>query len=66
MVTKREQYNPTNQYVFLDEKRRAIAQLRKKISKFGIDPNDLGIFSRPKYKLAYEKKRIDNQGVRER
>ncbi len=66
MVTKREQYNPTNQYVFLDEKRRAIAQLRKKISKFGIDPNDLGIFSRQKYKLAYEKKRIDNQGVRER
>ena len=66
MVTKREQYNPTNQYVFLDEKRRAIAQLRNKISKFGIDPNDLGIFSRPKYKLAYEKKRIDNQGVRER
>ncbi len=61
MVTKREQYNPTNQYVFLDEKRRAIAQLRKKISKFGIDPNDLGIFSRQKYKLAYEKKRIDNQ-----
>jgi len=61
MITKKEQYNPTNQYVFLDEKRRAIAQLRKKISKFGIDPNELGIFSNPRYKLAYEKKRADNQ-----
>lgn len=61
MVTKKEQYNPTNQYLFLDEKRRAIAQLRKKISKFGIDPNDLGIFSRPSYKLAYEKRVSDNQ-----
>ena len=47
--------------MFLDEKRRAIAQLRKKISKFGIDPNELGIFSREKYKVAYEKKLYDNQ-----
>ncbi len=61
MITKKEQYKPTNQYVFLDEKRRAIAQLRKKISKFGIDPNGIGIFSRPSYKLAYEKRISDNQ-----
>ena len=61
MITKKQQYNPTNQYVFLDEKRRAIAQLRKKISKFGINPNELGVFSRPEYKLAYEKKKLDNQ-----
>ncbi len=27
MVTKREQYNPTNQYVFLDEKRRCVEQI---------------------------------------
>lgn len=61
MITKREQYQPKNPYVFLDEKRRAIAQLRKKISKFGIDPNELGVFSRPSYKLAYEKRKADNQ-----
>jgi len=61
MITKKQPYNPINQYIFLDEKRRAIAQLRKKISKFGIDPNDLGIFSRTSYKLAYEKRRTDNQ-----
>lgn len=36
MVTKKEKYKPANQYVFLDEKRRAIAQLRNKIIKFGM------------------------------
>lgn len=56
MITKKQQYQPNNPYVFLDEKRRAIAQLRKKISKFGIDPNELGIFSRERYRLAHEKK----------
>ena len=66
MITKKEPYKPTNQYIFLDEKRRAIAQLRKKISKFGIDPNELGIFTRTKYKLAFQKKNSDNQGFSER
>jgi len=64
MVTKKQPYQPKNQYMFLDEKRRAIAQLRKKISKFGIDPNDLGLFTHPHYKIAYEKKKADNQRVR--
>lgn len=61
MITKKEQYQPKNPYIFLDEKRRAIAQLRKKISKFGIDPNDLEIFTRPRYKFAHEKRISDNQ-----
>ena len=62
MITKKQQYQPNNPYVFLDEKRRAIAQLRKKISKFGIDPNELGIFTRERYRLAYKKRASDNQG----
>lgn len=66
MITKKEPYKPTNQYIFLDEKRRAIAQLRKKISKFGIDPNELGIFTRTEYELAFQKKKADNQGLSER
>jgi hypothetical protein len=61
MITKKIQYKPKNPYVFLDEKRRAIAQMRKKISKLGIDPNELGIFTRPRYKFAYEKRQSDNQ-----
>lgn len=61
MITKKVQYEPKNPYIFLDEKRRAIAMMRKKISKLGIVPNDLGIFTRPSYKLAYEKRMADNQ-----
>ena len=61
MITKKEQYQPKNPYIFLDEKRRAIAMMRKKISKLGINPNELGLFSRPSYKLAYEKRMSDNQ-----
>lgn len=61
MITKKEQYQPKNPYIFLDEKRRAIAQMRKKISKLGIDPNELGIFTRTRYKLAHEKRMSDNQ-----
>jgi len=30
--------------------------MRKKIAKFGIDPNELGIFTRPEYKLAHDQK----------
>ena len=66
MITKKEQYSPKTQYLFLDQKRRAIAQLRKKISKFGIDPNELGLFTKPEYKLAYEKKMADIQHFRKR
>lgn len=66
MITKKEAYQPKNEYVFLDEKRRAIAQLRKKISKFGINPNELGLFSRPEYEVEYIKRTAGNQGFSER
>ncbi len=56
MLTKKEPYKPKTEYVFLDEKRRAIARLRKKIAKFGIDPNELGLFTKSEYKIAYDKK----------
>jgi hypothetical protein len=62
MVTKGQQYDPISPYLFLDQKRKQIAQIRKKITKFGIDPNELGIFSRERYRLAYEKRTFDNQG----
>jgi len=61
MITKKAQYIIKNPHIFLDEKRRAIAQMRMKISKLGIDPNELGLFTRPSYKLAYEKRLADNQ-----
>ena len=61
MVTKKEAYKSRIEYVFLDEKRRQIALIRKRIAKFGLDPNELGLFTRPELQLAYEKKTIDNQ-----
>lgn len=61
MVTKKQSYQPKNPYLFLDERRRAIIKLRKKISKLGIDPNELGIFTRNEYRLAYQKRNPDNQ-----
>ena len=61
MITKKEQYKAREEYIFLDQKRKQIAMVRKKIAKFGIDPNDLGIFTRTRLKLAHEKRTTDNQ-----
>lgn len=53
MIVKGESYQPTNEYVFLDEKRRQIALIRKRIQKYGLNPDELGIFTRPEYQQAY-------------
>ncbi|WP_341225807.1 hypothetical protein [uncultured Arcticibacterium sp.] len=45
MVINKEQYAPKTAYVFLDEKRKQIARMREEITKFGLDPNELGLFS---------------------
>lgn len=66
MLTKKEPYKPKTQYLFLDEKRRAIARLRKKMTKFGINPDELGVFTRPEYKLAYDKKVNGNKDLGKR
>jgi len=63
MVTKGEQYMSKTPYIFLDEKRKQLAIIRKKISKFGIDPNELGIFSQEKHRIAYEKRMSVNQAL---
>jgi len=56
MLTMKIPYRAKEEYLFLDQKRKQIAMMRKKMAKFGIDPNDLGIFTRPEYKLAHDKK----------
>ena len=62
MITKKEPYQSQEEYLFLDQKRKKLAQIRKNISKFGIDPNELGIFTREEYRLAYNKNLADIQG----
>jgi transposase len=64
MITKKEQYCPKTPYLFLDEKRKQIAMVRKKITKFGINPDELGIFSRPEYEAKCQlNMSTDNHGV---
>ncbi len=66
MVSKGQQYDPISPYLFLDQKRQQIAQIRKEISKFGIDPNEIGLFTRPEYKINHLKRIADNQSFSER
>ncbi len=44
MVTKKEAYNPPEEYLFLDQKRKLglVKRIRKKIAKFDLKPEDLG------------------------
>jgi hypothetical protein len=49
MIAKKEQYTPKTMYIFLDKKRKQLTLMRKNILKFGIDPNELGLFSQERY-----------------
>ena len=61
MVTKKVQYQPRTTYIFLDEKRKQLALIRKKIARFGLDPNELGIFAQERDRKNWELKHINNQ-----
>ena len=62
MITKKVPYEAHEEYLFLDQKRKQIVEMRKKIAKFGIDPNELGLFSRPEYAMKHAKNRLENLG----
>ncbi len=62
MITKKMPYQAQEEYLFLDQKRKQIAQVRRKIAKFGIDPNELGLFSRSEYELRYAKNNSKKPG----
>ncbi len=44
MLSKREQYKPPTEYLFLDQKRKMklVSNIRKNISKFALKPEDVG------------------------
>ena len=52
--------------VFLDEKRRQFALIKKRITKLVIDSNELGVFTRPELQQANEKRTADYQDIRKR
>jgi transposase len=63
MIKDKKQYESKEEYLFLDQKGKQIVNMRKAISKYGIDPNELGIFSRPEYEQKYKNKLADNQNI---
>ena len=54
MVTKKEAYNPVNNYLFLDQKRRIVSRMRKQIAKLGLNPNELGFSSENRDQIISE------------
>jgi transposase len=58
MITKKELYHSNAEYIFLDQKRKMISAMRKKITKFGIDPGELGLFARERDRIAFENRKL--------
>ena len=65
MIKDQVRYNTPEDYLFLDQKRKQMSEMSKKIPKFGIEPNDLALFTRPEYAVNYEKQTTDNQDFTE-
>ena len=64
MITKKAPFQAKEAYLFLDQKRQQPAQIRKKMIKLGLDPNQHDLFSRPEYREKWLKKQIVNQSFR--
>lgn len=54
MITKKQPYNPRNNYLFLDQKRRIVSRRRKQIADLGLIPDELGFSTANRDKLAKE------------
>ncbi|MEQ9413031.1 MAG: IS110 family transposase [Cyclobacteriaceae bacterium] len=52
MITKKQQYMPKNNYLFLDQKRRIVSRMRKQIADLGLNPDDLGFSRANRDKIA--------------
>ena len=63
MITKKVAYQAKEQYMFLDQKRQQLARVRKEMIKLGLNPNELGVFSRPEYREKWLQKQIGSQGI---
>lgn len=50
MITKKVQYNSKEKYLYLDQKRKQLADLRRRMLKLGLNPNEHDIFTRPEYR----------------
>ena len=60
MIVKKQPYMPTNNYLFLDQKRRIVSRMRKQIADLGLNPDELG-FSRANRDKIAAQMTSDNQ-----
>jgi len=61
MVTKKIQYQSKEKYLYLDQKRKQLADLRKKMIKLGLNPNEHDVFTRPEYREKWLQSQLSNQ-----
>ncbi len=54
MVTKKQSYQPTTNYLFTDQKRRLVTNMRRRLKSLGIDPNELGLQNTNRDRIAKE------------
>jgi len=66
MITKKIPYTTQETYVFLDQKRKRLAALRREMIKLGLEPNDHDVFSNPEFQEEWLKKQIENQAISKR
>jgi len=50
MITKKVQYVSKEKYVYLDQKRKQLADVRRRMIKLGLNPNEHDVFTRPEYR----------------
>jgi hypothetical protein len=63
MITKKVPYKAQETYVYLDQKRKQLADLRKKMIKLGLDPNEHDIFIRPEYREKWLQQQVSKQSI---
>jgi len=63
MITKKVPYKAQEAYVYLDQKRKQLADLRKKMIKLGLDPNEHDIFTRPEYREKWLQQQVSKQSI---
>lgn len=66
MITKKMAYTSQETYVFLDQKRKQLAALKREIIKLGLDPSQHDVFSNLEHQEKWLKQQIGNQSISKR
>lgn len=58
MITKKVPYESEKKYVYLDQKRKQLADVRRRMIKIGLNPNEHDVFTRPEYREQWLKNQL--------